>query len=132
MVASVTGFAMRGTYSLSAGDNTSGVEARDRSGNVAPYADEYFPDERAAGAANLESSRKHQAADDACRVHERSKWIARPLAPMILPPGVRPHVPAVVREAQGVVPPGLPGRQRYQRLERGITAHHAIQRHEVG
>ena len=59
------------------------------------------------------------------------KGVSCPPAPMVLPPCVRPHIPAVMRKAQGVIPLGLLRRKRDQRLELRITAHDAVQGDEL-
>src|SRR5438876_3179688 len=80
-------------------------------GAVRPPAHQDRPDERAAGAQHLKASRAHEGLDPGDRVDKGLKRISRPSAPIILPPCVRPHIPAVVRKAKGVIPLGLLSRK---------------------
>jgi hypothetical protein len=64
-------------------------------------------------------------------VDKGPKGVPCPSAPIVQPPCVRPHIPAVMRKAQGVIPLGLLRRKRDQRFELRIAAHDAIQGDEI-
>jgi hypothetical protein len=86
--------------------------SRDNVRAVPPPAHQHRPDERTAGPQHLKPGRPHQGLDPGDRVDKCPKGVSCPPAPMVLPPGVGPHVPAVMRKVQGVIPLGLLRRAR--------------------
>jgi hypothetical protein len=64
-------------------------------------------------------------------MHKGPEGVAGTAAPEVLPPGVGAHIPAIVREAQRVVSPGLLGRDPDQWLELRIAADDPIQSDDV-